>query len=214
MKKHDSLLSGKKLTGVIFDLDNTLVSSSLNFLDIKTSLGCDKGTDILDYVETLPELAQHDANKMLVNYEMADALSSRKLTGTDEILDILSRLNLPCAIVTRNCQKAAELKIKLNNINISLVITREGFKAKPAPDGLLYIAKQWQHAPENLLYVGDYLYDIQAAENANMMSCLLTFGRALPYVNLATLVVHDLTELTQTIAQLYPLKTTTGLAKQ
>jgi HAD superfamily hydrolase (TIGR01549 family) len=206
VKNQNYLLLGQKFTGVIFDLDNTLVSSSLDFIGIKASLGCDSESDILDYVEALPELAQHDAKQMLVNFEMTDALSSRKLAGTDDILAILSRLNLPCAIVTRNCKQAAELKIKLNAINISLILTREDHKAKPAPDALLYIAKQWQLAPENLLYVGDYLYDIQAAQNANMMSCLLTFGRSLPYVDLATLVVHDLTELTQTIAQLSPVK--------
>jgi HAD superfamily hydrolase (TIGR01549 family) len=192
-----------KLLGVIFDLDNTLVSSSLNFERIRSDLGCPKDIDLLDFVDALPEQQKIDANKLLVKYETIDALNATKLAGTDQLLTLLSGLDIPCAIVTRNCHQAALLKIQQNNINIPTLLTREDHKAKPAPDALLHIAKCWKIQPENLLYVGDYLYDLQAAQNAKTMSCLVTYGKTMSYADLATIEVNNLSELSAAIKQLF-----------
>ncbi|MBA6391012.1 HAD family hydrolase [Colwellia sp. BRX10-3] len=194
-------LLANKLLGVIFDLDNTLVSSSLNFEKIRATLGCKNNIDILDFVDALPKSQQANANKLLVEFEVNDALNAKKLLGTDQLLALLSQLDIPCAIVTRNCREAALVKIENNNINIEILLTRADHKAKPAPDALLYLAQFWQLPTENLLYVGDYLYDLQAAQNANTMSCLVTHGETLDYANLASIVVNELTELNDVITQ-------------
>jgi HAD superfamily hydrolase (TIGR01549 family) len=194
-------LLANKLLGVIFDLDNTLVSSSLNFEKIRTTLGCENNIDILDFVDELPKSQQANANKLLVEFEVNDALNAKKLLGTDQLLALLSQLNIPCAIVTRNCREAALVKINNNNINIEILLTRADHKAKPAPDALLYLARFWKLPAENLLYVGDYLYDLQAAQNANTMSCLVTHGETIDYANQASIVVNELTELNDVITQ-------------
>jgi phosphoglycolate phosphatase-like HAD superfamily hydrolase len=95
------------------------------------------------------------------------------------------------------------IKMQNNNIAIPLLLTRADHKAKPAPDALLHLAQLWQAPAENLLYVGDYLYDLQAAQNANTMSCLVTHGETPDYANLATIVVNELTELTEVIRQTF-----------
>jgi HAD superfamily hydrolase (TIGR01549 family) len=192
-----------KLLGVIFDLDNTLVSSSLNFNNIRDALGCSKQMDLLDFVDELPINQKIEANRLLVEYEINDALSAKKLIGTDELLVLLSQLNIPCAIVTRNCHQAALLKLQNNSIDIPILLTREDHKAKPAPDGLLYLAEHWGAPPENLLYVGDYLYDLQAAQNANTMFCLVTHGKAVSYASEANIVVNELTELIDNIRKIF-----------
>jgi len=48
------------------------------------------------------------------------------------------------------------------------VLTREDAPAKPDPTALLMVANTWQLRPEDCLYVGDFIYDQQAAENAGM----------------------------------------------
>lgn len=201
--RNESALLTHKLLGVIFDLDNTLVSSSLNFEEIRAALDCPKGIDLLTFVDALPQQKKVDANRLLVEYETTDAINSIKLTGTDELLERLSELNIPCAIVTRNCYQAALLKLQSNNIDIPILLTREDYKAKPAPDALLHLARYWETPPENLLYVGDYLYDLQAAKNANTMSCLVTYGETLSYAHLATIEVNDLTQLSEQIKHIF-----------
>ncbi|MFT6529474.1 MAG: HAD superfamily hydrolase (TIGR01509 family) [Psychrosphaera sp.] len=188
-----------KLSAVIFDLDDTLVSSSLDFTKIKKSLGCPLDVDLLDFVNAKPKAQRDVIEPQLIGYEISEAMDSVKLDGADDLLALLHQLKLPMAIVTRNCREAALIKIENNNLNIPIVISREEHKAKPAPDALLFLAEQWQIKPENILYVGDYLYDIQAAINANTMSCLVTHGKSLDYADLATLVVNELTDLCQTI---------------
>ncbi|MBU2918153.1 HAD-IA family hydrolase [Psychrosphaera sp. F3M07] len=188
-----------KLSAVIFDLDDTLVSSSLDFTKIKKSLGCPLEVDLLDFVNAKPKAQRDVIEPQLIGYEISEAMDSVKLDGADDLLALLHQLKLPMAIVTRNCREAALIKIENNNLNIPIVISREEHKAKPAPDALLFLADQWQIKPENILYVGDYLYDIQAAIIANTMSCLVTHGKSLDYADLATLVVNELTDLCQTI---------------
>ena len=202
-----SILLQHKLLGVIFDLDNTLVSSTLNFDNIRTALGCEKDVDLLDFVDTLPEEQQNKANELIVEFEINDALNANKLLGTDALLALLSQLDIPCAIVTRNCREAALIKIENNNIDIALLFTRADHKAKPAPDALLHLAQLWDFPTENLLYVGDYLYDLQAAKNANTMSCLVTHGETLEYANLANIVVNELTELSDVISKIFACET-------
>ncbi|NRD72661.1 HAD family hydrolase [Shewanella sp. VB17] len=192
-----------KLLGVIFDLDGTLVSSSLNFNHIKKLLSCPNDVDLLDFVDSLAGDQKTIAEANIIEHEVRDAVHTEKLTGTDELLALLTRLDIPCAIVTRNCRQAALIKIESHDIDIPIVISREDHKAKPAPDALLYVGQQWNIPPENLLYVGDYLYDLQAAQNAKTMSCLVTHGQTPDYAHLANIVVDELTDLSLIISKKY-----------
>jgi HAD superfamily hydrolase (TIGR01509 family) len=188
-----------KLQGVIFDLDDTLVSSTLNFNKIKRSLNCPQNIDLLNFLDGKPQAERSIIEQQLIDYEISEAASSVILKGTYNLLTLLHDLNMPIAIVTRNCREAALIKINNNNLNIPILISRVEHPAKPAPDALLFLANQWNNPPENLLYVGDYLYDIQAAINAKTMSCLVTHGNTPDYAHLATLVVNELTDLQKII---------------
>lgn len=49
----------------------------------------------------------------------------------------------------------------------------QGGRSKPHPYGLELLAKQMQVDPRQCLYIGDQLFDIEAANAAGMTSCLL-----------------------------------------
>ena len=68
-------------------------------------------------------------------------------------------------------------------------------QAKPDPSALNAIATLWNINARNLLYVGDYLYDIQAAHNANMRACLYAPESTPAYADQADYVLHDFVEL-------------------
>jgi len=193
------------LSGVVFDLDNTLVSSSLNFSEIKVAIGCPPEIDLLGFIDALHPEQKSKAKKVVNDYEMADAFDAVKLAGTDDILTLLNRLHIPFAVVTRNNQEAASIKLNNNDIEVPLLLTREHFNAKPSPDALHYVTQHWNISPENLLCVGDYLYDIQMANNGNAQSCLVSYGKEISYANLATFVVNDLNGLSKIISQAYDI---------
>jgi HAD superfamily hydrolase (TIGR01509 family) len=191
-----------KYRGIIFDLDGTLVTSSLDFRLIREELNCPHELDLLEFVAqlTCPK-AQVQANNIIARHEYQDALSARPIAGMVCLFDALASANLPSAIVTRNSQIASKIKVSNSRIPVQLVLTREDHKPKPAPDALLAIAKRWQLAPASLLYVGDYLYDIQAAHNAGMQSCLINHGLNKDYQHQADLVISHLSELTALLTQ-------------
>ncbi|WP_144391737.1 HAD family hydrolase [Pleionea sediminis] len=162
----------QSICGFIFDLDGTLVSSSLNFKTIKQELDCPPDQDILEYVESLPSTDKHKATKLIEQYELEDARNAQLIPGAREFLTYLVEMKVPTAIVTRNSTEAAQIKVNNTKLPVTQIITRHDAAPKPNPESLVLLAKQWQIRSENLAYIGDYIYDIQAARRANMKALL------------------------------------------
>ncbi|ATC88297.1 HAD family hydrolase [Pseudoalteromonas sp. SR43-6] len=182
--------------GVIFDLDGTLVSSELDFALIKAQIGCPCEQDLLDYIAQLPSpYMREEAMNIVHQHELIDAQHASILPGVSEAIHALKSKNIPMAIVTRNFDKAAAIKLQNNPLPISTVLTRSDAPAKPDPSALNAIATLWNINARNLLYVGDYLYDIQAAHNANMRACLYAPESTPAYADQADYVLHDFVEL-------------------
>ncbi|MGR5117645.1 HAD family hydrolase [Vibrio astriarenae] len=189
-------LDYRSIKAVVFDLDNTLVSSSLNFASIRADIGCPSEDDLLSFADNLDCSRQRtNVHQTIVSHEMSDAHSAELMEGCQEFLAHLKSTNLYTGIVTRNCIKAATLKLDRLKLDVNELICREHFPPKPAPDSLLALAKHWSLQVSEVLYVGDYLYDIQAANNANMPSCLITHDNQPDYAHLATISVPQLTDL-------------------
>lgn len=195
MKNTSTLLS--QLDGIIFDLDGTLVDSTLDFVAMRQQVGCPLGTDMLKFIAAMADETQRkQAADLVLEHEMQDARCSRWLPGAKQLVDLLHQHNIPQAIVTRNSAEATRIKITNNAIPIDIVSTREQHRPKPAPDALLAIADEWAIAPQRLMYVGDYLYDVQAGNNAGMLSCLVTQGKTMEYSHEADYVFTRLDDLT------------------
>lgn len=191
----------KAMHGVIFDLDGTLVSSELNFSLIKAQVGCPAEQDLLDFIAQLPSAyMQEEAMNIVYHHELLDAQSATVLPGVVDTLNALKEKDIPMAIVTRNFDKAAAIKLQNNPLPIEIVLTRSDAPAKPDPSALLSIASLWNIPTENLLYVGDYVYDIQAAQNANMRSCLYAPELTPIFADQADYVIRDFYELVSLIS--------------
>lgn len=152
----------------IFDLDGTLISSNLDFTAIKAEVGCPDAKDLLEFVSHLPASAQQQAMTIIGRHELADAEQAQWIDGAQQFVNYLREQGLPLAIVTRNARRYSKIKIANNNVPINNITTREDAPPKPDPTGLLHWANAWQIAPCRIAYVGDYLYDIQAAKRAGM----------------------------------------------
>ncbi len=183
------------IQGVIFDLDGTLVTSSLDFKLLRSLIGCPDSEDLLAHLDDLPADAYQKAIRLIEHHEMEDAIQAGWINGAQDFVFKLLNQKTPMAIVTRNFSKAAALKISRNNIPIETVITREDAPAKPDPTALIMIAEQWNIPPANLIYVGDYLYDIQAAKNAGMHACLYVEEQQPEYAIQADIVCRNFDHL-------------------
>lgn len=155
------------IRGVIFDLDGTLAHSNPDFAGLRRELGISSGTDILAHVDSLRAgEAQAQALEIVHEYERQSSLNARWIDGARELIECLRAKSLPLAILTRNMPEAAKITIDKLGIDIALVLTRYDAEPKPHPEGIHLICQQWQLAPADILYVGDYLFDLQTARNA------------------------------------------------
>ena len=160
-------LAGVK--GVIFDLDGTLLESRLDFYKMRQDVGCPQNEDILTFVAAIAcSKTRSRAEQTIIEHELTDARTAGWLNVGLSMVKKVQQANLPMAIVTRNSREATGIKLKNNNVPISFVITREDAPPKPDPTALLLVAKKWDMAPADCLYVGDFMYDRLAAENAGM----------------------------------------------
>lgn len=208
MKKQSYTRNGMKshhdsIKGVIFDLDGTLVSSELDFTLIKAQLGCPEDHDLLSHIAALPSpYMREEAMNIVHQHELIDAQHASLLPGVAKTIAHLKERGIPMAIVTRNYDRAAALKLKNNPLPIQTVLTRSDAPPKPDPSALNAIATLWQLDQSHLLYVGDYLYDIQAAQNANMRSCLYAPGIIPQYAEQADYILHHFSELALLVDEL------------
>ena len=185
----------QEIDAVIFDLDGTLIHSSLDFKAIRREVRCPENRDLLQFVANLPLREQQVAYSIIDAHERRDAEESTWIKGARKFVLQLIERKVPIAIVTRNSRTATQLKCKQNDIPINLILTREDAPAKPDPSALLLIANTWASKPERIAYIGDYLYDVQAANRANMLSCLYITTTYPKYAAQANIVFRDYHEL-------------------
>ena len=184
-----------QLKGVIFDMDGTLFSSQLDFALIRKQLDCHPDEDILEFVARQHKEQQQYAHQVILDHELADAQQATLLPEVESAILALQERGIPMAIVTRNCQQATQIKVARNPLPIELILTRDDAPAKPDPSALLHIAKHWELQPQQLVYVGDYKYDIQAAHNASMHACLYAPQGIPDYGHQADFVIECFSEL-------------------
>ncbi len=184
--------------GIIFDLDGTLVDSKLDFADLCRQLGWPAETPILEHLATLPaDSADYlRAEQIIREFEMAGAAKADWLPGAEELLHTLIQRQVPMAILTRNMREATVYCCQTLGIPIELIVTREDCQPKPDPSGLHQIAQAWQKSCDELLFIGDYLFDLQTARNAGMPSCLYLNEHNHHFKVMADFVIADFAELT------------------
>ena len=184
------------IKGVIFDLDGTLVDSRLDFDAMRSEMGFPEGEPILEHLDTLTCGHQIEfALEVIHRHEMNGARSASIMPGAIELITLLNELHIPTAILTRNMRAASKLMLETLGIPISYLLTREDCAAKPDPEGLNQIAARWKIPSHQLVYVGDYKFDLEVAENANMLSCLYKNSQNCNFTEQADWVISHFNQL-------------------
>ena len=163
--------------GIVFDLDDTLISSGLDFAKIRKTLEIPEGIYILEFIDQMArEEEKVKARKVVEDHEAEAAHTAILQPGIEKTLKELERANVRAAVLTRNCKAATRIILEKLNLNFETVLTRECAPAKPNPEGLLQIVDGWQVEKVDVIYVGDFIFDIQVARNAGVDVALYTPG--------------------------------------
>lgn len=156
---------------VIFDLDNTLVDSALDFGRIKAEIGTDQ--PILEYRATVDAVEQRRVDEILDRHESRAAATCSLCEGAAELLDFLRGRGVRTALLTRNSRASVTTVLARHGMSFDAVLSREDSAPKPSPEPVQIICRRLGVAPQDCLMVGDYLYDIQCGQAAGTRTMLV-----------------------------------------
>lgn len=189
------MMSGQ-VKGVIFDLDGTLVDSQLDFARIRQETGFPEDIGLLEHLDTLHDAAEITRAEAIIHrHEAAGAAAAVFMPGARSLLQQLTDRSVPTGIVTRNSRQSAGQTLRKLAIHCDILIAREDAPAKPEPAGLLAISSRWKIPPAQLVYVGDFLFDLQAANRAGMLACYYDGNASGKWTDHADIVINHFDEL-------------------
>jgi hydrogenase expression/formation protein HypE len=191
------------IRGILFDFDGTLtMPGSLDFAALKRVIGCPRDCPVLEFIDCLSsEAEKREALRILDEFEAEAAFKSQPNHGAEGLLRFIRSRGLKAGIVSRN--RLVSILRALDNFketrasHFAVILSRDDpFFPKPSPEGISAAAERMQVPMENLLMVGDYLFDIQAACNAGVCAVYLSNGAGDPATSdLADFTIHHLSEL-------------------
>jgi HAD superfamily hydrolase (TIGR01549 family) len=198
---------------IIFDLDETLVRSSINYTQIRTEiaeffpknsqLAHFNQTPILKLIEQLRGIDEDSfyQARMLVEVSERNAVNEAIIMdGASAIPSILKKYNIEGVIYTNNTRETVKLylrKLGFEFLSSFEIFTRDDIQnPKPDPEGIIMILNKWNIPKLNTLYIGDSFIDSEAANNAKIKFVLFN-SRNMDLNNLKTtplLILNDWSE--------------------
>jgi HAD superfamily hydrolase (TIGR01509 family) len=183
------------IRGVIFDLDGTLVDSGLDFPLIRREMGLPVGMPILEGLAEIPPGDRLDeCHRVLDRHEREAAERATLMPGAGELLNSLTARNISQAVLTRNSRQCSSRMLQRLGMKIPCVLTREDAPPKPDPAGLLKICSIWGAHVTEVIFMGDYLHDINCGRNAGMRTILFAPNETPHYSLLADFCVSSFAE--------------------
>jgi HAD superfamily hydrolase (TIGR01509 family) len=178
----------RRIGGVVFDLDGTLVDSGLDFDQMRREM---RLADSLPVLEALAELDGDEARRcwqILREHEQAGADRAVMMAGVEPFLAALERQGIHRAVVTRNSRQMAEAVLERLAMKFDLVLGREDGPVKPHPAAIAQACHAWQLPPQRVAIIGDYRFDLEAGRAAGVHTVLYLAGRKpaeISYLHLA-----------------------------
>lgn len=168
------------IKAVLFDFDGTLTKAgALDFSALRQAIRCPADTPVLEFIEGLPTSEdQKVAHSKLEYFERDAAEKSEPAPGAEELVHYLRLKGIPVGIISRNSVKSIERALtnfkEIGTSDFDIIISRDDpVRPKPEPDGILLAAQRLKIDPEEVLIVGDFIFDIQSGQRAGAITVFL-----------------------------------------
>ena len=162
------------IRGAIFDMDGTLVDSSLDFEAMRREMRLADGLPLL---EAIAQASADDAERcwsILHEHERRGAQRATLYPGVREFLDTLRQRGLRRAIFTRNSRLSTAATLERLQLEFDPIVCREDGPPKPHPEAIWKICETWGLQPNECVMIGDYRFDIEAGRRAGTHTVLFS----------------------------------------
>jgi len=174
-----------KLKGFIFDLDGTLINSlpvvrtSLNTTLLKFSgrVYADKELFSLYgpseegiFKKLFPDSWSEVLAFYLTEYDRIHVPYAKPFPGIVETLTLLRERKMKLALVSGKGAGSMEISLKHSGLKsfFELIITGSEHGASK-PESIKQVLAHWNFSPEEVVYIGDIAYDVQAAKEVGVL---------------------------------------------
>ncbi|MDR2308985.1 MAG: HAD family hydrolase [Paucimonas sp.] len=161
----------------VFDMDGTLTVAVHDFAAIREALEIPAEHDILTHLAALPAAEAAAKHAWLLEHERDLAIASKAAEGAVALVRELAARGCRLAILTRNARELAHVTLQAIGLAdcfpVEQILGRDEARPKPDPDGLLQIARAWQVAPQEMVMVGDYRFDLDCGRAAGTRTVLV-----------------------------------------
>jgi N-acetyl-D-muramate 6-phosphate phosphatase len=186
------------IRAVLFDLDGTLLDTAPDLVSALNAVRVEQGRAPLafDLARTqvshgssglirlgFPDLSGEPLEalrlRLLDVYSVHLAVGTRLFDGCQQVLDYLTKHDMPWGIVTNKPAFLTQpllVTLKLDQLAACVVSGDTLPQRKPHPAPLQLAASQLQIAPGHCLYVGDAERDVQSARAAGMPVLVARYG--------------------------------------
>jgi len=156
----------------IFDMDGTLTVSAHDFEHIRSELGLEPSTPILEALGAMPEAEAAPLWQQLNELEFYYAGKASVMEGASELLQRLHDDGCRLAILTRNTMPVVRQTLDACRLAhffpVDHILDRDACIPKPSPDGVRQLLEFWQARADDTVMVGDYRYDLEAGRGAGV----------------------------------------------
>lgn len=180
-------MNSSEIKCVIFDMDGTITKPYIDFIKLRAAIGIPEGfTNLLDYRKYLLE---QDDKKGVEHYDEVlhafevDAAEHAELNhGFADLYNFMKKNKIKIGILTRNSSKSLKAVTKKLKLKIDAPISRDHVSVpKPNPEGVYKISEITNTKLENIIFVGDHLFDIEVGKNAGIRTVFLSNGTEPPF---------------------------------
>jgi len=189
----DSIFSDVR--GVIFDMDGTLVDSPLDFNAIRAEARVPAGVPILEFMAQASGADRQRVERVLSEHEERAALTCVPRDGAFEVNRELRRRGLKTALLTRNSARSVRTVLKRFDLHFDTWVSRDEAEPKPSPAPLFYIADRLGLAAQQLMIVGDYVFDVECGRRAGARTAFVKHARGVEPPPGTDVVIERLSEL-------------------
>ncbi|MDM8559935.1 HAD-IA family hydrolase [Candidatus Parabeggiatoa sp. HSG14] len=184
---------------VLFDLDGTLLDTAPDLAFATNTLLVEQQREPLPFEQIRPWVSHGSMILIKKSFNLSDddpaikplqerfltiysthlADQTRLFSGMGEVLETLEKKGMQWGVVTNKPAWLTEpllQKLNLTNRSVCNISGDTLPQRKPDPAQLLYACQLAQSTPEQSIYVGDALRDIEAGQRAGMRTLIALYG--------------------------------------